>query len=173
MMSTNRRAFRRHGATICGVSVAIVMSCLMGSAANAAEPAVSPPSNPRSRAFNVLDYGAVGDGTTDNLRIGVSTWHMPSSASSIDVFINTEVYNVRASEPVHGTAGLITPAANNAAWTVLRNLTVTGYDTGIVVNEHTDGDNIVLRSNIHGLRFAAAHHASRLPGSRAAGTSIA
>jgi len=99
--------------------------------------------------------------TTDNPRIGGVDLGSALQCKLEDVFINTGVYNVRASEPVHGTAGLITPAANNAAWTVLRNVTVTGYDTGIVVNEHTDGDNIVIGSNIHGLRFAAAHHASR------------
>jgi len=39
--------------------------------------------------------------------------------------------------------------------------TPTGYYTGILVNEHTDGDNINLASNINGLEFAFAHHASR------------
>lgn len=78
-----------------------------------------------------------------------------------NVFINTGVYNVQASEPTHGTQGLVTPACNNAALTVLRNVVVTGYHTGIVVNEHTDGDNIVVASNVHGLEFVFAHHASR------------
>jgi hypothetical protein len=78
-----------------------------------------------------------------------------------NVFINTDVYNVQASKPTHGTSGLITPACNNGAMTVLRNVVVTGYDTGIVVNEHTDGDNIVVASNINGLKFLPAHHASR------------
>jgi hypothetical protein len=78
-----------------------------------------------------------------------------------NVFVNTGVYNVQASRPTHGATGLVTPAINNAAWTVLRNVVVTGYHTGIVVNEHTDGDNIVVASNINGLDFAQAHHASR------------
>ena len=78
-----------------------------------------------------------------------------------NVFINTGVYNVQASKPTHGTNGLITPACNNAALTILRNVVVTGYSTGIVVNEHTDGDNIVVASNINGLEFQQAHHASR------------
>ncbi len=78
-----------------------------------------------------------------------------------NVFVNTGVYNVQASKPTHGTAGVITPACNNAAWTVLRNVVVTGYNTGILVNEHTDGDNIVVASNINGLEFVFAHHASR------------
>jgi hypothetical protein len=78
-----------------------------------------------------------------------------------NVFINTGTYNVRASQPTHQTSGLVTPAINNGAWTILRNVTVTGYHNGIVVNEHTDGDNIVIGSNINGLNFAQAHHASR------------
>lgn len=79
-----------------------------------------------------------------------------------NVFINTGVYNVQASRPTHGTKGLITPVSNNAALTILRNVVVTGYHTGIVVSEHTDADNIVVASNIHGLEFANTHHASRI-----------
>ena len=78
-----------------------------------------------------------------------------------NVFINTGVYNVQASKPTHGTSGLVTPACNNGALTILRNVVVTGYHTGILVNEHTDGDNINLASNINGLEFTFAHHASR------------
>ena len=78
-----------------------------------------------------------------------------------NVFVNTGIYNVQASKPTHGTSGLVTPACNNAALTILRNVVVTGYYTGILVNEHTDGDNINLASNINGLKFAFAHHASR------------
>lgn len=77
------------------------------------------------------------------------------------IFINTGIYNVQASKPTHGTSGLITPACNNAALTILRDVVVTGYHTGILVNEHTDADNINLASNINGLEFAFAHHASR------------
>ena len=68
---------------------------------------------------------------------------------------------MQSAQPTHGTKGLVTPACNNAALTILRNVAVTGYHTGIVVNEHTDGDNIILGSNINGLEFATAHHASR------------
>jgi hypothetical protein len=77
------------------------------------------------------------------------------------VFINTDIYNVQASQPTHGTSGLVTPACNNAALTILRDVVVTGYHTGILVNEHTDADNINLASNVNGLEFAFAHHASR------------
>jgi hypothetical protein len=70
-------------------------------------------------------------------------------------------YNVQAAQPTHGTKGLVTPVSNNAALTILRNVVVTGYHTGILVHEHTDADSIVVASNIHGLEFAFAHHASR------------
>jgi hypothetical protein len=90
----------------------------------------------KSQTFNVMNYGAVGDDKTD-------------------------IYNVQASKPTRGTAGISTPACNNGALTILRNVIVTGYHTGILVNEHTDGDNIVVASNINGLEFLFAHHASR------------
>ncbi len=78
-----------------------------------------------------------------------------------NVFVNTGIYNVQASEPTHGTSGIITPANNNGALTILRNVVVTGYHTGILVNEHTDGDNLNLASNLNALQFAFGHHASR------------
>ena len=78
-----------------------------------------------------------------------------------NVFVNTDIYNVQASEPTHGTCGIITPANNNGALTILRNVIVTGYHTGILVNEHTDGDNINLAGNFNGLELPFAHHASR------------
>ena len=79
-----------------------------------------------------------------------------------NVIVNTGVYNVQAPQPTHETKGLITPAINNGAFTILRNVIVTGFHTGIVVNEHTDGEHIVVASNIHGLSFSQAYHASRL-----------
>ncbi|MES2982473.1 MAG: glycosyl hydrolase family 28-related protein [Verrucomicrobiota bacterium] len=79
-----------------------------------------------------------------------------------NVFINTGIYNVQCSKPTHGTKGLTTPLVNNGALTILRNVQVTGYHTGILVEEHTDADNIVVASNINGLEFATAHHASRI-----------
>jgi hypothetical protein len=78
-----------------------------------------------------------------------------------NVFVNTDIYNVQASEPTHGTSGIITPANNNGALTILRNVIVTGYYNGLLVNEHTDGDNINLAGNFNGLHFPFAHHASR------------
>ncbi len=99
--------------------------------------------------------------TYDNPGIGGIDLQHAMQCKMENVFINTGVYNVRASKPTHGTSGLITPAVNNAAWAVLRNVTVTGYHNGIVVNEHTDGDNIVIGSNNNGLNFVRASHASR------------
>lgn len=99
--------------------------------------------------------------TYDNPAIGGIDLHHALQCRLENVFINTGVYNVQSSQPTHSTKGLVTPANNNAALTLLRNVTVTGYHTGIVVNEHTHGDHIILGSNIHGLEFATANHASR------------
>ena len=99
--------------------------------------------------------------TYDDPGIGGIDLHYALQCHLENVFINTGVYNVQASKPTHGTRGLTTPACNNAALTILRNVVVTGYHTGILVNEHTDGDNIVVASNINGLEFVFAHHASR------------
>ena len=99
--------------------------------------------------------------TYDNPRIGGIDLRHAVQCRLENVVISTGVYNVQASRPVHGAKGLVTPANNNGALTLLRNLTVTGYHTGIVAHEHTHGDHIVLGSNMHGLEFATAHHASR------------
>jgi hypothetical protein len=99
--------------------------------------------------------------TYDNPAIGGIDLNHALQCKLENVFVNTGVYNVQASKPTHDTRGLITPACNNAALTILRNVVVTGYHTGIVINEHTDGDNIVVASNINGLEFIFAHHASR------------
>lgn len=100
--------------------------------------------------------------TSDDPGIGGVDLRLAMQAKLENVFINTGVYNVRASRPTHETRGLVTPACDNAALTILRQVVVTGYHTGIVINEHTDADNLVVGSNVRGLEFAQAHHASRL-----------
>lgn len=97
----------------------------------------------------------------DNPAIGGVDLQWALQCQLENVFINTDIYNVQASMPTHGTRGLITPESNNAALTILRNVQVTGYHTGILVSEHTDADNIVVASNTNGLEFAFAHHASQ------------
>ena len=99
--------------------------------------------------------------TYDNPGIGGIDLLNATQCKLENVFVNTDRYNVQASKPTHGTAGISTPACNNGALTILRNVIVTGYHTGILVNEHTDGDNINLASNVNALEFAFAHHASR------------
>jgi hypothetical protein len=99
--------------------------------------------------------------TYDNPQISGIDLNYAAQCRLENVVVSTGVYNVQASQPTHGKAGVVTPANNNAALTILRNVLVTGYDTGIVVNEHTDADNIVVASNIHGIKFNTANHASR------------
>ena len=99
--------------------------------------------------------------TYDNPGIGGIDLYSAMQCRLEDVFINTGVYSVQASKPTHGTSGLITPVSNNAALTILRNVVVTGYHTGILVFEHTHGDNINLACDFNGLEFGSAFHASR------------
>jgi hypothetical protein len=99
--------------------------------------------------------------TYNNSQIGGIDLQNAAQCKIENVFVNTDIYNVQASKPSHKTFGISTPSCNNAALTVLRNVIVTGYHTGILVNEHTDGDNINLASNLNGLEFTFAHHASR------------
>ena len=99
--------------------------------------------------------------TCNDPRIGGIDLEWAQQCRLENVFVNSGIYNVQAAKPTHGTRGLVTPAINNGALTVLRNVIVTGYHTGIVVNEHTDGENVVVASNIDGLSFAKAYHASR------------
>jgi hypothetical protein len=103
----------------------------------------------------------LGVRTYDNPQIGGIDLNHAVQCRLENVVVSTGVYNVQASQPTHGKAGVVTPANNNGALTILRNVLVTGYDTGIVVNEHTDADNIVVASNIHGIKFNTANHASR------------
>lgn len=98
--------------------------------------------------------------TQDDPGIGGVDLRHAVQARLENVFINTGVYNVQASKPTHVTTGLVTPACNNGALTILANVVVCGYHTGIEVNEHTDGQNIVVASNVYGLQFPFAHHAS-------------
>ncbi|MCL1857029.1 MAG: hypothetical protein FWF84_05255, partial [Kiritimatiellaeota bacterium] len=98
--------------------------------------------------------------TYDNPGIGGIDLRRACQCRLENVIVNTDVYNVLASAPTHETCGIKTPACNNGAWTVLRNVVVTGYHTGILVEEHTDGSNVVVASNVHGLRLVFAYHAS-------------
>ncbi len=61
-----------------------------------------------------------------------------------NVFVNTAVYAAAIPlPPTHNhSAGVVTPHTGNGAMSLLRNVIVTGYFTGIVCNEHTDGDAI-------------------------------
>ena len=99
--------------------------------------------------------------TADNPGISGINLYYAMQCRLENVFVNTGVYSVQAAKPTHGTSGVITPVSNNAALTILRNVVVTGYHTGIQVFEHTDGDNINLACNFNGLEFATAWHASR------------
>ena len=99
--------------------------------------------------------------TYDNPGISGIDVGFAQQCNLLNVFINTGVYAVVASRPVQGTSGLITPICNNGAYTMLRNIVISGFFNGIVCNEHTDGDGIVVAACVNGLSFEKAFHASR------------
>jgi hypothetical protein len=99
--------------------------------------------------------------TYDNPAISGIDLGFAQQINLLNVFINTGIYSVQAAQPTHGTSGVITPHDGNGAYTMLRNVVVSGYYTGIVCNEHTDGDGIEVCCNVNGLSFAYANHASR------------
>lgn len=139
----------------------VIIKCL-----DASGPAVisaSPPTDSLYGGFSAVNVVLrnLDVRTYDDPGIGGIDLEHAAQCKLENVFVNTGVYNVQAVQPSHGACGLITPAINNGAWTVLRNVVITGYHTGIVVNEHTDGDSIVVASNTHGLEFVQAYHASR------------
>ncbi len=111
----------------------------------------------KSRVFNVLRYGAVGDDKTDNTEAfsaclkavveagggrmyvpdGVYRGHIviPAVPKTIPSWITVEIVGESEPTPVFGTIGSF-PLLN-------------------------DGDNIIVASNVNGLEFLQAHHASR------------
>ncbi len=118
-------------------------------------------SAPRQFSSVFIDIQNIEVRTYDNSAISGIDILWAQQCNLLNVFINTGTYGVQATQPTYGTAGLITPADNNGAYTMLRNIVVTGYTNGIVCNEHTDGDGIVVAENINGLSFSSANHASR------------
>jgi len=99
--------------------------------------------------------------TSDNPAISGIDVGFAQQCDLQNLFVNTAVYSVQAAQPTHGTSGIVTPLVNNGAYTMLRNIAISGYFNGIVCNEHTDGDGIGLDCNVNGLSFSKANHASR------------
>lgn len=77
-----------------------------------------------------------------------------------NVVINTGVYNVVASQPTYNSYGLKTPKLSNGAFSYIRNLLISGYKYGILVEEHTDADELTVVSCINAIVFNTAYQAS-------------
>ena len=99
--------------------------------------------------------------TYDNPGISGIDLGFAQQCNLLNVFVNTAIYSVQAAQPMHKTSGLITPHVGNGAYTMIRNIAISGFFNGIVCNEHTDGDGVGLDCNVNGLSFANADHASR------------
>jgi hypothetical protein len=58
-----------------------------------------------SRAFNVLEYGAMGDDKTDNTEAFSACLKAVIAAGGGKMYLPDGVYNVQASKPTHDTKG--------------------------------------------------------------------
>lgn len=96
----------------------------------------------------------------DNPQINMINAIFSQQLIAYDLQLDTGIYGVQASLPTHITYGILTPEAGNAALTYLRNISVSGFYSGVLVSEHTDGDNINITSSVYGLTFLGAPHAS-------------
>lgn len=76
-----------------------------------------------------------------------------------NVFVDTGVYNVQASQPIIHSGGIVMPGHSNGAMSYLKNVWVSGYYYGIVLYEHVYGEQVVVHSNVHGLALRFAEHA--------------
>ena len=91
--------------------------------------------------------------THDNPTIGGIDLLDVVQCSLANVLVTTGMYATQCAMPTHGTSGVVLPHAGNGAYTMLRNVVVTGYATGIIVGEHMDGDGVVVLSCLNGLSF--------------------
>lgn len=98
--------------------------------------------------------------TTDNPKTcGVMAYYAIQLLME-NVFVDTGIYNVQSAEPTTVCAGIVVPGHSNGAMNYLRNVWVAGYYSGLVVFEHTDGDNLIFHSCKNALTFKFAEHAS-------------
>lgn len=77
-----------------------------------------------------------------------------------NLFINNATYSPQSSSPTNGKYGLIGPNISNGAITYLRNISVSGYNDGIRVSEHTEASVITLTACYNGLTLLDAAHNS-------------
>lgn len=75
--------------------------------------------------------------------------------------ITNGVYSVDSELPTYPNAvGLSTPNKDNAALTRVHNVSISGFYTGIIVNEHTEGHGLNLTCNLNAMEFKTANHSS-------------
>lgn len=74
--------------------------------------------------------------------------------------ITTGVYGVVAIEPNYNSTGIITPGVDNAALTILDNISISGFYNAVICNEHTSGHNLNITCCKNALVFNFANHAS-------------
>lgn len=76
-----------------------------------------------------------------------------------NVIADTGLNTFQLTEPSHANAsGIVTPAGNNGAHTILYNCMAQGYYNGFIISEHTEGDHLyAVGCKIGGLLGSAGH----------------
>jgi hypothetical protein len=101
--------------------------------------------------------------TYQNSQIGGIDARFASQLIVENVQIDNGVYSVDAVLPTYPSAiGIHTPRNNNAGLIILRNVSISGYHRGLIVNEHTSGHEVNLTCNLIALDFQFAYHSSIL-----------
>lgn len=99
--------------------------------------------------------------TYNNSQIGGLNLRYAHQAVVENCQITNGIWSVDSSLPTYPNAvGVYTPDLDNAALTILKNVSISGFYTGLVVNEHTDGQSLNLTCNLNAMEFKQANHSS-------------
>ena len=79
-----------------------------------------------------------------------------------NVVVDTGRYTTNIVQPVNPSRGVVMPTQGNGAHSYIRNLAVGGYNIGLTLGEHDNGDQIVLHANMIGLKQGDSAHPQRL-----------
>ncbi|MET3035819.1 glycosyl hydrolase family 28-related protein [Chryseobacterium sp. NRRL B-14859] len=100
--------------------------------------------------------------TTDGAPIHGLNLHNFQQAIVENVNIDTGVYAGQASEPLIQSAGLIMPSRDNGALCIANNVYMSGYNIGMIPQEHTNADNLQINCCKIALQIQGAGHPIRI-----------
>jgi hypothetical protein len=99
-----------------------------------------------------------GGADTVNTMSGLNFIVLPNTPYINNVRVDIESELVDSEQPATGTAGIIFPGRGNGANVAANNIFVSGYDIGLLVNEHFNGNNLVVAACNEGVRIDSSDH---------------